>query len=272
MTGSLDRDRRGRLLDALNDRLRRANVRASLYLVGGTGERNHPAALAHRPEPPAASALVAATAGWSARGLPAFEDGWWRTHGLPRSRNPPSPDSRRIFATVVSRDDGRSRPRPSARTPAGRSPGRSAASTSGSTAGRSRTPPSPRTSPSSTTRAGRRRSPRRRWPRRASGPASPASRAPPGERTARVLAGCRRTVGDRARRQAAAVRGGAPGRRPRHPPARARPPRRVRRRRPRARQPPPTGSQRGPLVDDEPHRSSSSTCPLPRRKRPTTGF
>ena len=47
------------------------------------GERNHPAALAHRPEPPAASALVAATAGWSARALPAFEDGWWRTHGLP---------------------------------------------------------------------------------------------------------------------------------------------------------------------------------------------
>ena len=35
MTGSLDRDRLGRLLDALNDRLRRANVRASLYLVGG---------------------------------------------------------------------------------------------------------------------------------------------------------------------------------------------------------------------------------------------
>ena len=83
--------------------------------------------------------------------------GW--THGLPRSRNPPSPDSRRIFAAVVSRDDGRSRPRPSARTPAGRSPVRSAASTSGSTAGRSRTPPSPRTSPSSTTRAGRRRAP-----------------------------------------------------------------------------------------------------------------
>ena len=35
MTGSLDRDRLGRLLDELNDRLRRANVRASLYLVGG---------------------------------------------------------------------------------------------------------------------------------------------------------------------------------------------------------------------------------------------
>lgn len=35
MTGSLDRDRLGRLLDALDDRLRRANVRASLYLVGG---------------------------------------------------------------------------------------------------------------------------------------------------------------------------------------------------------------------------------------------
>ena len=35
MTGSLDRDRLGRLLDALDARLRRANVRASLYLVGG---------------------------------------------------------------------------------------------------------------------------------------------------------------------------------------------------------------------------------------------
>ena len=35
MTGALDRDRLGRLLDALDDRLRRANVRARLYVVGG---------------------------------------------------------------------------------------------------------------------------------------------------------------------------------------------------------------------------------------------
>ena len=35
MTGALDRDRLGRLLDALDDRLRRMKVRASLYLVGG---------------------------------------------------------------------------------------------------------------------------------------------------------------------------------------------------------------------------------------------
>jgi hypothetical protein len=33
MTGSLDRDRLGRLLDALDDRLRRANVRASEHLL-----------------------------------------------------------------------------------------------------------------------------------------------------------------------------------------------------------------------------------------------
>ena len=48
-----------------------------------------------------------------------------------------------------------------------------------------------------TTRAGGRRAPRRRWPRRASRPASPASRAQPGERPARrVLAGYRQTAGD----------------------------------------------------------------------------
>ena len=62
--------------------------------------------------------------------------------------------------------------------------------------------PSPPTSPSSTTRAGRRRAPRRRWPRRASGPASPASRARPGNERPGSLAGYRRTAGDRGRGQA----------------------------------------------------------------------
>ena len=76
----------------------------------------------------------------------------------------------------------RASPRPpSARTPAGPTPGRSGASTSGSTAGRSRTRRWPPTLPGSTTRAGRRRARRRRrWARRASGPASPAVRARPG--------------------------------------------------------------------------------------------
>ena len=76
------------------------------------GERNHPAALAHRPEPPAASALVAATAGWSARALPAFEDGWWRTHGLPpevdhRGSRSTSASTARAFETLTSRSTSR---------------------------------------------------------------------------------------------------------------------------------------------------------------------
>ena len=65
------------------------------------------------------------------------------------------------------------RPRPrSPQTPAGRTPGRSAASTPGSTAGGSRMRPSPPSSPNFTTRAGRRRAPRRRWPGSA-GPGAP---------------------------------------------------------------------------------------------------
>ena len=51
------------------------------------GERNHPAALAHRPEPPAASALVAATAGWSARALPASKTDGGGLTDCPRSRD-----------------------------------------------------------------------------------------------------------------------------------------------------------------------------------------
>ena len=69
---------------------------------------------------------------------------------------------------------------PSPRTPAGSTPGRSAGSTPGSMAAGSRMRPSPPTSPDSTTWAEPRRAPRRRWPRRASGPALPESRARPG--------------------------------------------------------------------------------------------
>ena len=63
------------------------------------------------------------------------------------------------------------------------------------------------------------RAPRRRWPRRASGLALPARLPRPGERTARVIAGYRRTAGNRGRRASAAVRGSRP-RRPRHQPRR----------------------------------------------------
>ena len=58
----------------------------------------------------------------------------------------------------------------------------------------SRTRPSPATSPSSTSRGEPRRARRRRWRRRASGPRLAAAPTPAGERTARVLAGYRRTA------------------------------------------------------------------------------
>ena len=79
--------------------------------------------------------------------------------------------------------------------------GGSAASTPGSTAGGSMMRASPPTSPSSTTRGEPRQAPRRRWPRRASGPASPMSRARPGNAPPWVLAGYRRTAGGRGRGQ-----------------------------------------------------------------------
>ena len=60
--------------------------------------------------------------------------------------------------------------------------------------------PSPRTSPSCTTRPGRRRASRRRWPRRAPRPASPTTRARPGNGRPGVLAGYRWI--DRRRRRA----------------------------------------------------------------------
>ena len=72
--------------------------------------------------------------------------------------------------------------------------------------------------------------------------------SPAGERTARVLAGYRRTAGDRGRGQTRPFGGVGPGRRPRHlrPAAAPRPRRRVRPGRPRAR-PPRRGDRRAPL-------------------------
>ena len=57
--------------------------------------------------------------------------------------------------------------------------------------------PSPPTSPSSTTRGEPRQPPRRRWPRRASGPASAGELSPAGARTAPVLASRRTARGRR---------------------------------------------------------------------------
>ena len=145
------------------------------------------------------------------------------------------------------------RPRPptasprrrSPRTPAGRTPALCAASTPGSPAGRSRTRPWPATSPSSTSRGELRRARRRRWPRRASGPASPARRVRPGNERARILAGYRRTAVERGRGQARPFGAADLTRRPRQlPPASSsRPRRRVRRGRPEAR--PPRRGDRG---------------------------
>ena len=165
----------------------------------------------------------------SARGL-GGED------GLPRPDRP-----RRGQSSSARRRPRAASPRPpSARTPAGPTPGRSAASTHGSTDGR-RTPPWPRTSASSTTRAGRRRARRRRWPRRASGPASPTSRPRPGNGRpgSSPATGGRPAVEDGGKR-------GRSGRRT-WPPSLAtchRPRRRVRPGRPRAR-PPRRGESRG---------------------------
>ena len=54
-----------------------------LRLAGTPSATNPPAALARRPEPPCRVCLGRGDGGWSARALARFEDGWWRTHGLP---------------------------------------------------------------------------------------------------------------------------------------------------------------------------------------------
>ena len=116
--------------------------------------------------------------------------------------SPPGPTPKR------PRSGGRLRPRagwsrpPSARTPFGPTPVRCAASPPGSTAASSTMRCWPPISPSCTTPAAPRRAPRWRSPRRASARSSPVSRPRPGERTARVLAGYRRTASDLGRGQA----------------------------------------------------------------------
>ena len=82
-------------------------------------------------------------------------------------------------------------------------------------------PSGPAARPSSSAR--RRRVPRRWWPRRAAGPASPARQAPVGERTAQVLAGDRRTAVGRGRGQARPFEAADLARRPRHLPRAAAP-------------------------------------------------
>ena len=126
--------------------------------------------------------------------------------------------------------------------------------------------PSPPTSPNSTTWAEPRQALRRRWPRRASGPASPMS--PPGRGTHRP--GPRRLPADRLRPQPradAGVRGGRPGRRPRHlpSPSPARPRRRVRPGRPRAR--PPRRRDRGAPLHGLDAEERGERPPLGRRRR-----
>ena len=96
----------------------------------------------------------------------------------PRRRPRISPNTRRAYSGALRRLRRLAR-RPAAR---GRHPRRV-----------------PRRAPRPGPGAGERR--RRRWPRRASGPASPGRRARPGNGTARVLAGYRRSAGDRGRGQ-----------------------------------------------------------------------